>query len=205
MLSFLVREKGIDWKKVMVFHLDEYVGISSSHPASFRRYLRERFEARVSALGAFHYIEGDAPDTAAEVRRISRLIEGQEIDAAFIGIGENGHLAFNDPPADLQTRAPYLVVDLDTPCRAQQVGEGWFASLDDVPRQAISMSIPQILKSRCIICTVPDSRKAAAVDMAIHAPADPLHPCAALRNHGDCYLLTDQAGAARIVVKNPLS
>jgi glucosamine-6-phosphate deaminase len=198
-LSYLVKEKGIDWKKVTVFHLDEYADISPDHPASFRKYLRERFEAKALPVAAFHYIEGDAPDTKAEIRRISGLIEKTEIDAAFIGIGENGHLAFNDPPADLQTTAPYLLVDLDERCRKQQVGEGWFASLDEVPRRAISMSIPFILKSRCVICSVPDSRKAEAVAMALHAPIDSAHPCAVLRDHADCYLFTDKAGAAKIL------
>jgi glucosamine-6-phosphate deaminase len=198
-LSHLVKAKGIDWGKVRVFHLDEYAGISADHPASFRKYLRERFESKIPSLKAFHYIEGDASDTNAEVRRISSLIEKTEIDAAFIGIGENGHLAFNDPPADLETKEPYLIVELDERCRKQQVGEGWFTSLDEVPRRAISMSISFILKSRCIICSVPDEHKAGSVAMALHAPANPAHPCAALRGHSNCYLLTDMAGAGKII------
>jgi glucosamine-6-phosphate deaminase len=199
MLDALVNEPGIDWKKVTAFHLDEYVGISAVHKASFRKYLRERFEEKIAPLNAFFYIEGDAPDTSAELRRISRLIADQEIDAAFIGIGENGHLAFNDPPADLSAPEPYRVVELDERCRKQQVGEGWFASLDEVPLRAISMSIPQILKSRCVICTVPDARKAAAAAMALYDPIDARHPCAVLRNHGNCYLLIDRAAAGGIL------
>jgi glucosamine-6-phosphate deaminase len=201
MLDALVNEGGIDWKKVRAFHLDEYVGISAGHKASFRKYLRERFEEKVAPLNAFFYIEGDAPDTAAELRRISRLITDREIDVAFIGIGENGHLAFNDPPADLSTPEPYRVVELDEACRKQQVGEGWFASLGEVPLRAISMSIPQILKSRCIICTVPDSRKAAAAAMALYSPIDPQYPCAVLRNHGNCYLLVDRFAATGILAR----
>jgi len=200
MLRSLCAEKGIDWSRVTAFHLDEYVGIPADHPASFRKYLRERFAARVPSLAAFHYIEGDAPDTAAELRRINALIKNETIDAAFIGIGENGHLAFNDPPADLQTNSPYLVVELDEACRRQQTGEGWFASVNDVPRKAISMSIPFILKSRCIICTVPDARKAPAVAMAVNGKSDPMHPCAALRSHKNCYLMLDRPAAEDILI-----
>lgn len=199
MVKALIAEPGIDWKKVEAFHLDEYVGISPAHKASFRKYLRERFEKKVPDLGAFNYIEGDAKETGAEVRRISKLIKARTIDVAFIGIGENGHLAFNDPPANLTTGDPYLVVELDKACRMQQVGEGWFESIDKVPERAISMSIPQILKSKCIVCTVPDARKAKAVDMALHSPVDAKHPAASLRNHKDCYLLTDKAAAQKIL------
>ena len=199
MLNALCAETGIDWGRVTVFHLDEYVGISPEHPASFRNYLRQRFVAKVPPLAAFHYIQGDASDTAAELRRLNELIKNEDIDAAFIGIGENGHLAFNDPPADLETGSPYIVVELDERCRQQQTGEGWFASVNEVPRRAISMSIPFILKSRCIICTVPDARKANAVAMALYGEADALHPCATLRSHGNCYLLVDTAAAGEIL------
>ena len=199
MLDSLTADPNIDWSRVKAFHLDEYVGISREHPASFRKYLRERFTAKVPSLNAFCCIEGDAPDTEAELRRISALIETEDIDVAFIGIGENGHLAFNDPPADLETTSPYLVVELDERCRRQQVGEGWFSSVEEVPQKAISMSIPFILKSKYLICTVPDSRKAAAVAMALYDQADPLHPCAALRNHANCYLLVDRPAAGKIL------
>ena len=199
MLNYLTKCSGIDWSRVKAFHLDEYVGISREHPASFRKYLRERFTDKVPSLGAFYSIEGDAPDTAAEVRRISALIETESIDAAFIGIGENGHLAFNDPPADLKTTSPYLVVELDERCRQQQVGEGWFSKIEEIPQKAISMSIPFIMRSQCLICTVPDSRKASAVAMALYEQADPLHPCAVLRNHANCYLLADRPAAGKIL------
>ncbi|MGD8113905.1 MAG: glucosamine-6-phosphate deaminase [Sphaerochaetaceae bacterium] len=201
MLNSLVIEKDIDWSKVEVFHLDEYVGISADHKASFRRYLKERFEQKVGCVKAFHYIEGDAEDLNKEVERISSLIREKEIAVAFIGIGENGHIAFNDPPADLTTDDPYLVVDLDTPCRAQQVGEGWFSSIEEVPSQAISMSIRQILKSKVIICSVPDERKADAVHMALNSPVIPRYPCASLREHKNCYLFTDRMSAGKILRK----
>src|SRR5512133_3645293 len=158
MLEALVKEK-IDWTKVTVFHLDEYIGLPETHPASFRKYLKERFAANVPGLAAFHYVNGEAADPGAECRRLGDLIRQHPSDVACIGIGVNGHLAFNDPPADFETEEPYLVVNLDEACRRQQLGEGWFPTLDDVPRQAISMSIQQILKSARIVCTVPDRRK----------------------------------------------
>jgi glucosamine-6-phosphate deaminase len=198
MLENLVAQD-IDWSRVTVFHLDEYVGLDMSHPASFRKYLKERFSDKVGPVRAFHYINGDAPDLQQEVSRINGLISSSPIAVAFIGIGENGHLAFNDPPADLETKEPYLVVELDDACRKQQVGEGWFASVQDVPTHAVSMSIPQILKSDCIVCSVPDIRKADAVHMAVHAPIDKFNPCASLRTHADCYLMLDSSSASRIV------
>src|SRR5690554_4082850 len=155
-------EEDVDWSKVNVFHLDEYIGIPISHPASFRKYLKERFIDKAGAIGSVHLINGEV-DPDEECQRLGELIGQHPIDVAMVGIGENGHLAFNDPPADFETEKPYLVVDLDEKCRAQQVGEGWFAGLDDVPKQAISMSIRQIMSCRTIFCSVPDARKAAAV------------------------------------------
>ncbi|HEY6547232.1 MAG TPA: 6-phosphogluconolactonase, partial [Vicinamibacteria bacterium] len=136
-LEALTASPGIEWSKVVCFHLDEYVGLSELHPASFRRYLKERVVARVHP-GAFHFIEGDAFDPEAERERIGGLLRQCRIDVAFVGIGENGHLAFNDPPADFETEEPYLIVSLDEACRRQQLGEGWFQSLAEVPRQAVS-------------------------------------------------------------------
>src|SRR5690606_25460261 len=138
-LQSLVAEKDIDWKKVTGFHVDEYLGLPISHPASFRQYLEERVVDHVP-LAQFHYVKGEAADPEAECRRLGELISKVKIDVTFCGIGENGHLAFNDPPADFDTERPYLVVDLDEACRRQQLGEGWFPTFDDVPRQAISMS-----------------------------------------------------------------
>src|SRR6476659_206974 len=150
----------IDWQHVEFFHLDEYVGLPETHPASFRHYLTERIINRIHPK-AFYLINGEAADPQAECRRVGELISRHSIDVAFVGIGENGHLAFNDPPADFETKEPYLVVTLDDACRRQQTGEGWFSSLDEVPAQAISMSIQQVLKTRHILCIVPDRRKAA--------------------------------------------
>jgi len=199
MLEQLIRQEGIDWSKVDAFHLDEYVGIPVTHKASFRKYLKERFADKVPSLRSFTYVEADAPDLKKELKRLADLIGRKSIDVAFIGIGENGHLAFNDPPADCTTEDPYIVVQLDDACKQQQVGEGWFASLEVVPKQAVSMSMRQILKSRTIICTVPDARKAAAIDMALHAPVGQMAPCAYLRSHADCYLVCDRFAAAKVV------
>src|SRR6266567_1577064 len=158
-LDALVRRPDIDWAQTTFFHLDEYVGLPAAHRASFRRYLQERIVDRVRP-GAFHFVKGDDPDPVSECRRVGELISRQTIDAALVGIGENGHLAFNDPPADFETQEPYLIVELDDACRRQQVGEGWFESAIDVPHQAISMSVQQILKARHVLCVVPDRRKA---------------------------------------------
>ena len=160
MLENLVNAPNIEWGRVTAFHLDEYVGLSVTHPASFRKYLRERFVAKLSQpLAAFHEVNGEG-DPQTECDRLQALISGRRICLAFVGIGENGHLAFNDPPADFVTQEPYLVVNLDDACRRQQLGEGWFPTFEDVPAQAISMSIQQILKAERILCSVPDARKA---------------------------------------------
>ena len=192
-LSALVEAKGIDWPKVVGFHLDEYLGLPMTHPASFRRYLKERLVDRVP-IGEFHYIDGEA-EPEGECRRVGELIAAAEIDAALVGIGENGHLAFNDPPADFQIERPYLLVDLDEACRRQQLGEGWFPTFDDVPRQAISMSIRQIMKSRSIICSVPDRRKAEAVRAAVEGPVTPQVPASILQQHPQAMLYVDQPAA----------
>ncbi len=192
-LDFLVREP-IDWTKVIFFHLDEYVGLPETHPASFRRYLKERIVDRVKPR-AFHLINGDASDVNAECLRVGELISQLQIDAAFVGIGENGHLAFNDPPADFETTQAYLVVDLDEACRKQQVGEGWFSGVDEVPTQAISMSINQILKARNILCIVPDKRKAEAVRNCVELPVSPLRPASILQQHDSVTLYLDRESA----------
>lgn len=194
MLAALVAAPDINWGKVTAFHLDEYVGMPLSHPASFRRFLHERFLSRLpKPLAAFHDIDGDV---RAECARLSRLIAGQEIDVSFIGIGENGHLAFNDPPADFDTDQSFLVVRLDEPCRRQQLGEGWFKSLDEVPAEAITMSVPQILKSRRLICSVPDQRKARAVKAALEGPLTPDVPASILRNHPNAVIVLEPESAS---------
>ena len=196
MLAELVAAPDIDWSRVTAFHLDEYIGMPITHPASFRKYLKERFvEQLPQPLAAFHYINAEG-DGVAECRRLSEIIAAHPIDVAFVGIGENGHLAFNDPPADFETDEPYLVVNLDEACRRQQLGEGWFPTLDDVPKQAISMSIRQILKSGAILCTVPDARKAEAVRASLEGPVTPDVPASVLQRHADTTVYLDSASAA---------
>lgn len=187
----------IDWTKVTFFHLDEYAGLPESHPASFRRYLRERIVSRVHPR-AFHFIDGEADDVHDECRRLGQLIMQQTVDVAFVGIGENGHLAFNDPPADFDTDEPYLVVNLDEACRQQQVGEGWFKSIDEVPAQAISMSIKQILRSREILCIVPDQRKAEAVKASVEGNVNPMHPASILQRHERVTLYLDRDSSSTL-------
>ena len=195
-LCHLIAAKSIDWTRVTAFHLDEYVGMPITHPASFRKYLWERFVSRLPLpLAAFHYVNGEG-DPAAECRRVGALIRKHPIDVCFAGIGENGHLAFNDPPADFRTSAPYLVVSLDEACRKQQMGEGWFPSLRHVPTQAISMSIRQIMKSSAILCTVPDLRKAEAVRDCLSGEVTPLHPASILQTHPACWCLLDESSAS---------
>ena len=193
-INQLIGEKDIDWSKVIMFHLDEYIGITVTHPASFRKYLQERFLQKVPPLKAAYLISGEG-DPSAECKRIGDLITRYPIDVALVGIGENGHLAFNDPPADFDTETPYIVVELDEPCRKQQLGEGWFASLEEVPRLAISMSIRQIMKSTSIVCSVPDSRKAMAVKNTLEQPISNLYPASILRSHADCRFYLDKYSA----------
>ncbi len=195
-LKNLVAAEGIDWSKVVMFHLDEYIGIGQEHPASFRKYLKERFVDQVSGLKAVHFVDGDAEDPQAECDRLGEIIAAHPIDVALVGIGENGHLAFNDPPADFETEAAYIVVDLDDKCRRQQLGEGWFRALDDVPSRAISMSIRQIMKSRCIICSVPDERKAEAVKAAVQGQVSNMCPSSILQEHDNCTLYLDEPAAS---------
>lgn len=190
-LNQLISEPGIDWSKVVMFHLDEYIGLPITHAASFSKYLRERFLLKVPPLKAACLINGEA-DAEAECERIGSLISKHPIDVALVGIGENGHLAFNDPPADFETEQHYIIVDLDEPCRKQQLGEGWFKSLEEVPRQAISMSVKQMLKSEHIICSVPDARKAIAVKNSLEQPISNLYPAGILQLHNHCTLYLDK-------------
>lgn len=195
MLQHLVRSPEVDWSRVAVFHLDEYIDLPETHPASFRRFLKERFRNHVSELRELHLIQGDAADIEKERRRLNELIASRSIDAAFVGIGENAHLAFNDPPADFDTEIPYLVVDLDAACRRQQVGEGWFKTVDDVPGRAISMSVRQILKSTVLIVSVPDERKAEAVKCVVEGPVTNTCPASIMQTHPDCRLFLDRPSA----------
>jgi len=194
-MKALTQQAGIEWHNTTMYHLDEYIGISEDHPASFRRYLKERL-VNVVHPGTVHFILGEAADPAAECRRMNDIISRDKTDVAFVGIGENGHLAFNDPPADFDTELPYIIVELDEACRQQQFGEGWFASLEEVPQTAISMSIKQILKSAAIICTVPDERKARAVKQCFEGEISTMHPASILRKHPDTYVYLDEPAAA---------
>ena len=186
----------IDWAKVNIFHLDEYIGLSEDHPASFRRYIRERFVSNLLPLNSVTYIRGDAEDLKGEIKRLNHAIARQPIDVAFIGIGENAHLAFNDPPADFRVEDAYIKVKLDAKCRQQQLEEGWFNSLTEVPDYAISMSIRQILKSRHIVCSVPESRKASAVKNAVEGKVSNSCPASALQQHQSCNLYLDGGSAS---------
>lgn len=192
-LKALTGRTEIDWSRVEMFHLDEYTGLPITHPASFRRYLQERF-IQPTGLVNHHLIDGEG-DPVSVCRELGRVITAAPIDVAFVGIGENGHLAFNDPPADFETDEPYLVVNLDEACRRQQLGEGWFASLDEVPQQAISMSVQQILRSREIVCVVPDARKAKAVKDCLEGEISPLYPASILRQHDNTVIYLDPASA----------
>ena len=197
MLDVLVREE-IDWSKVTAFHLDEYIGIGNDHPASFRCYLEERFVRQVSALGEFVAIDGNATVPSAELVRLNRRIANETVDVCFAGIGENGHLAFNDPPADFDVDNPFILVELDDACRNQQMGEGWFETFNDVPSRAISMSIRQMMKSRKLILSVSDARKAKAVLDVVEGPVTNIHPASIIQGHGDCSLHLDPAAAAML-------
>ena len=196
-LKELVVAKDIQWDKVVMFHLDEYIALPITHPASFRKYLQERFLSKISQLKNAWLINGET-DALQECKRLGDLIQKHPIDVALIGIGENGHLAFNDPPADFQTEEPYIIVELDDACKKQQMGEGWFASIDEVPQRAISMSIKQILKSKHIICSVPGARKAIAVKDTLEKEISNLYPSTILRSHNNCTLYIDENAATSL-------
>ena len=196
MLDALSREPDIAWESVTGFHLDEYAGLPISHPASFRLYLWQRFVSRLTLpMAAFHFLDGQR-DLQSECRRVGGILREHPIDVAFVGIGENGHLAFNDPPANFETEDPYIVVELDDACRRQQLGEGWFPTFDDVPKRAISMSIQQIMKSKRIVCSVPDRRKAEAVRNSLKGSVTPDVPASILQKHGNVTVYLDRESAA---------
>jgi glucosamine-6-phosphate deaminase len=196
MLANLIKADGIAWPRITAFHLDEYIGMPITHPASFRQYLWKRFISQLPLpLKEFHYINGEG-DVAAECERLNGIIGRHPIDVAFVGIGENAHLAFNDPPADFKTDKPYVVVDLDEACRSQQFGEGWFKTMDDVPRRAVSMSCGQIMKSAAVIAAVPDSRKAAAVQKVVEGPVTPDVPSSLLQRHSRATIYLDRDSAS---------
>ncbi len=199
-LKALTSRRDVDWKRVEMFHLDEYVGLPITHPASFRKYLLERLIEPVG-IEKFHLLDGEA-DPHEVCREVSSSIQAAPIDVAFVGIGENSHLAFNDPPADFITESAYIVVNLDEACRRQQVGEGWFRDPSEVPKQAISMTIQQILKAREILCIVPDARKAQAVKNCLESEISPQFPASILRTHENTTLYLDGDSSSLLDAKD---
>ena len=195
-LDALTKEEGIAWDRVEMFHLDEYIGLPVTHPASFRKYLKERFVDRVAPLAAVHFVDGTEENIAALTEELRRA----PIDLGLIGIGENGHIAFNDPPADFDTKEAYIVVNLNETCKKQQLGEGWFATMDDVPKQAVSMTPYQIMQCERIISCVPYAVKADAVEKTLRAgDVTNLVPATLLKTHPDFILYLDRDSAARIL------
>lgn len=200
-LKALVSVNEIDWSKVIMFHLDEYIDLPATHPASFRKYLMDRFVNLVPTLKEKYLINGEAKSPIEECEQLGEIIAKYPVDVAFVGIGENGHLAFNDPPADFETEQPYIIVELDEDCRRQQLGEGWFPSLEDVPHKAISMSIQQIMKSQYIICSVPGERKAQAVKNCLENEVSNIYPSSILREHPNCSIYLDEESSSLLTVK----
>jgi len=195
-LDALTALPGIDWQRVEMFHLDEYVGLPETHPASFCKYLHERLIDKVG-IGKYHLLHAGT-DPARTMKEIGEKLREAPIDVAFVGVGENGHLAFNDPPADFETQEPYIIVTLDEPCRRQQLNEGWFPTLDDVPRKAISMTVSQILKAKEILCIVPDARKAQAIKNCFAGKVDPMAPASALQNHPSTTVYLDKDSSSML-------
>jgi glucosamine-6-phosphate deaminase len=193
-LRELTSAEGIDWTRVEMFHLDEYVGLASTHPASFRKFLREHLVDK-TGIGRYHFLDGDAADLQKVLAAAAAALLEAPVDVAFVGIGENGHLAFNDPPADFETEEPFLIVNLDEACRNQQVGEAWFKDLSEVPRQAISMSVRQVLKANEIIAIVPEARKAHAVKLCLEGEVRPMAPASILRTHPAATVYLDKHSA----------
>lgn len=194
-LDALTKSPGIDWKKVEAFHLDEYIGLPITHPGSFRKMLMEQLVNK-TGITHYHLLDGDAANPAAVVKEASKQLASAPIDIAFLGIGENGHIAFNDPPADFDTEEPYIIVKLDEACRQQQVGEAWFANISQVPTEAISMSARQILKAKEILAVVPDRRKAEAIKACFEGEISPMAPASILRRHPDATVFLDTGSAS---------
>src|SRR5690242_14761111 len=198
-LDALTKSAGIEWQLVEMFHLDEYIGLPATHPASFRKYLLDNFVTK-AGITRHHFLDGDK-DPKEVNERVGKELTSAPIDVAFVGIGENGHLAFNDPPADFKTEQPYLIVTLDDACRRQQVGEGWFKDVSEVPRQAVSMSVRQILKAQEIIAVVPDARKARAAKACLEGAITPESPASILRQHANTTVYLDNASASMLSEK----
>jgi glucosamine-6-phosphate deaminase len=200
-LDALTKASQIDWRRVELFHLDEYIGLPITHPGSFRKMLVDQVIEK-TGITKYHLLDGDA-NPAEVVRRVGEELKSAPVDIAFVGIGENGHLAFNDPPADFEVEDPYLIVDLDEACRRQQVGEAWFADISQVPKQAISMSVRQILKTNEILAVVPDSRKAQAIKACFEGAISPMAPASILRTHANATIYLDNNSAALLTTALP--
>jgi len=196
-LAALTKASGIDWSKVEAFHLDEYIGLPVTHPGSFRKMLLEQLIQKTGIVN-YHLLDGDAPEPAAVARRVGKQLASSPVDIAFLGIGENGHVAFNDPPADFEVEDPYIVVNLDEACRQQQVGEAWFTSISQVPKQALSMSVQQVLKAKEILAVVPDERKARAIKACFDAEISPMAPASILRTHTNTTVYLDKNSASML-------
>jgi glucosamine-6-phosphate deaminase len=192
-------KKEIDWSKINLFHLDEYIGLSDQHPASFRKFLKERIADKISPKNVY-YLHGDADDIDDEIRRYEKLLKDNPIDVACIGIGENGHIAFNDPSvADFNDPVHLKVVVMDHACRMQQVGEGWFSTVNHVPEKAITLTITAIMNCKTLCCTVPDKRKSEAVYHTLSGEVSTSCPASILRNHGNAVLFLDSLAATKIL------
>jgi glucosamine-6-phosphate deaminase len=196
-LDALTKASGIDWSKLEAFHLDEYIGLPVTHPGSFRKMLLEQLVQK-TGIPKYHLLDGEARDPAEVARRVGQELASSPVDIAFLGIGENGHLAFNDPPADFEVEDPYIVVDLDEACRQQQVGEAWFANISQVPKQALSMSVQQVLKAKEILAVVPDGRKARAINACFAGEVGPMAPASILRTHPNATVYLDKNSASML-------
>ena len=194
-LVALTKAPSIDWSKVEAFHLDEYIGLPVTHPGSFRKMLLEQLIQK-TGISKYHLLDGDAPDPAAVARRVSKELASSPVDIEFLGIGENGHVAFNDPPANFEMEDPYIIVELDEACRRQQVGEAWFANISQVPRRALSMSVRQVLKAKEILAVVPDERKAQAIRACFTGEISPMAPASILRTHPNATIYLDKNSAS---------
>jgi glucosamine-6-phosphate deaminase len=194
-LDALTNTPGIDWRKAEVFHLDEYIGLPVTHPGSFRKMLLEQLVQKKGIVN-YHLLDGDAADPLEVIRRVGKQLASAPVDVAFLGIGENGHIAFNDPPADFEIADPYIIVNLDDACRQQQVGEAWFADITQVPKSAISMSAREILKANEILAVVPGPRKAEAVKACFEGAISPMAPASILRTHPNATVYLDKHSAS---------
>lgn len=196
-LAALTKASDLDWRKVELFHLDEYIGLPETHPGGFRKMIREQL-IQPTGINNYHLLDGDTGDPEAVARSVGKELASARVDIEFLGIGENGHVAFNDPPANFETEEPYIIVTLDEACRQQQVGEAWFANISQVPKQAISMSVRQVLKANEIIAVVPDKRKAKAIQGCFEGEISPMVPASILRTHSNAMIYLDKNSASML-------